>query len=302
MAVGTRSLHPSELWPGIKAFFGKTYKELPKQYTQVFETLDSNKAYEEIVETTGYGLPVQKNEGQAVTYDLDGEGYKSRLTHVVWALGWMVSREAIDDNQYKEQANRRSEMLAFSMRQGAEQVHANIFNRAFTSGYTGGDGVVMCSTAHPSTSGNQSNRPTVGVDLDEAALEDELVNLKLMTNNRGLRINVQPKRLIVPPQLMFVAQRLLKSSGQSGTANNDVNAIRSMGYFTEGAFVYDYLTDTDAWFIQTDVMKSLIRYQRDAMELSQDNDFDTENAKAKARERYIAGWADWRGIRGSPGI
>jgi phage major head subunit gpT-like protein len=302
MAVGTRSLHPSELWPGVKAFFGKTYKELPKQYSQVFETLTSDKAYEEIVETTGYGLAVQKNEGQAVTYDLDGEGYKSRLTHVVYALGWMVSREAIDDNQYKAQANRRSEMLAFSMRQTAEQVHANIFNRAFTSGYTGGDGALLCSTAHPTSSGNQANTPTVAVDLNEASLEDELVELKLMKNNRGLRINVMPKRLIVPPQLMFVAQRLLKSTGQSGTANNDLNAIKSMGYFSEGAFVYDYLTDTDAWFIQTDVDKSLIRYQRDGMELSQDNDFDTENAKAKARERYIAGWADWRGLRGSPGI
>lgn len=302
MAVGTRSLHPSELWPGVKAFFGKTYKELPKQYSQVFETLTSDKAYEEIVETTGYGLAVQKNEGQAVTYDLDGEGYKSRLTHVVYALGWMVSREAIDDNQYKAQANRRSEMLAFSMRQTAEQVHANIFNRAFTSGYTGGDGALLCSTAHPTSSGNQANTPTVAVDLNEASLEDELVELKLMKNNRGLRINVMPKRLIVPPQLMFVAQRLLKSTGQSGTANNDLNAIKSMGYFSEGAFVYDYLTDTDAWFIQTDVDKSLIRYQRDGMELSQDNDFDTENAKAKARERYIAGWSDWRGLRGSPGI
>jgi len=302
MPVGTRSLHPSELWPGVKAFFGKTYKELPKQYSQVFETLTSDKAYEEIVETTGYGLPVQKNEGQSITYDLDGEGYKSRLTHVVWALGWMVSREAVDDNQYKTQANRRSEMLAFSMRQGAEQVHANIFNRAFTSGYTGGDGALLCSVSHPTSSGNQSNRPTVAVDLNEASLEDELVELKLMKNNRGLRINVMPKRLVVPPQLMFVAQRLLKSTGQSGTANNDVNAVKSMGYFSEGAFVYDYLTDPDAWFIQTDVDKSLIRYQRDGMELSQDNDFDTENAKAKARERYIAGWADWRGLRGSPGI
>ena len=303
MAVGTRSLHPSELWPGVKAFFGKTYKELPKQYSQVFETLTSDKAYEEIVETTGYGLAVQKNEGQAVTYDLDGEGYKSRLTHVVYALGWMVSREAIDDNQYKAQANRRSEMLAFSMRQTAEQVHANIFNRAFTSGYTGGDGALLCSTAHPTSSGNQANTPTVAVDLNEASLEDELVELKLMKNNRGLRINVMPKRLIVPPQLMFVAQRLLKSTGQSGTANNDVNAVKSMGLIN-GTKVISRLTSTTMWGLTTSVNKDngLKLIMRRKLERSMEGDFETDSMRYKATERYAFGWTDPRGVYGTPGI
>ena len=302
MAVATRATHPSELWPGIKAFFGKTYKELPKQYSELFETLTSDKAYEDIVETTGYGLPVLKQEGQAVTYDLDGEGYKARLTHRVWALGWIVSREAIDDNQYKEQASKRSQMLAYSMRQGAEVYHANIFNNAFSSSYTGGDGVSMCNTAHPSTSGNQSNAPTVAVDLSESAIEDQLISIMLMTNNRGLRINVQPKRLIVPPAYAFLATRILKSDLRQGTGNNDTNAIKAMGLLSEGAYVYRYLSSSTAWFIQTDVPTSLIRYQRDAMELSKDNDFDTENAKAKARERYVAGWADWRGVWGTAGV
>jgi phage major head subunit gpT-like protein len=301
MAVETRSLHPAHLWPGVKAFFGLTYKELPKQYEKVFETLKSDKAYEEIVETTGYGLPVKKNEGQSIAYDLSGEGYKSRLTHVVWALGMMVSREAIDDNQYKSLSEQKARALAFSMRQGAEVVHANIFNRAFSGSYVGGDGVAMCSTAHPTTSGNQANTPTVAADLDEAALEDALIDIMLYKNNRGLQINVAPKRLIVPPQLSFIAERILKSDKQSGTANNDTNAVRSMGLLQEGAYVWRYLTGEDDWFIQTDVPKSLIRYQRDAMELSKDNDFDTENAKSKARERYIAGWADWRGIHGVQG-
>lgn len=301
MAVATRSLHPSELWPGIKAFFGKTYKELAKQYETIFQTLDSDKAYEDIVESTGYGLPVAKKEGQGITYDLDGEGIKARLTHRVWALGAMVSREAIDDNQYKAQANQRAKMLAYSMRQGAEVYHANVFNNAFSSSYTGGDAVSMCSASHLSAAGTWSNTPSVAVDLSEASLEDELVNLMLVTNSRGLRINVQAKRLIIPPQLSFLATRILKSNQQSGTANNDTNAIKAMGLLSEGAFVWRYLTDTDAWFLQTDVDTSLIRYQRDAMELGQDNDYDTENAKFKARERYVAGWADPRGVRGSPG-
>lgn len=303
MAVQTRSLHPSLLWPGVLAHYGKTYKELPKQYTQVFETLEgSTKAYEEIVESTGYGLPTVKNEGQAVQYDLDGEGVKTRLTHAVWALGWIISREAIDDNQYKAQAEQKSTALAFSMRQGAEINHANILNRAFSGSYVGADGVALCSTAHLSAAGNWANTPTVNADLMESSLEDELINIMLIKNARGLQINVAPRKLIVPPQLSFVAERILKSDKQSGTANNDTNAIKSMGLLQEGAFVYRYLTDADNWFIQTDVMKSLVRIQRDEMELSKDNEFDTENAKAKARERYLVGWADPRGIRGVQGV
>lgn len=301
MTLETRSLHPSELWPGVKAFYGKTYKELPKQYEQVFETLQSSKAYEEMVERTGYGVPVQKNEGQPITFDTGGEGVKTRLTHVVFALGAAVSRERIDDNQYENDAMNKSEDLAFSMRQGAEQFHANVFNYGF-DGTTRpiADGKAWFATDHWSRVGDQANRPTVGAAFSEASLEDELIEVMLLKNSRGLRINAGVKRLIHPPQLAFAVTRVLKSEKQSGTANNDTNAVKMMGAVPE-AFNYRYLTSSNDWFLQLDIPKSLVRFQRDAMELSKDNEWQTENAFFKARERYSAGPVDFRGFRGNPG-
>jgi hypothetical protein len=301
MALETRSLHPTNLWPGRKATFGRAYKELPKQYEQLFEKMDSTKAYEEIVEQTGYGLPVIKNEGQPVTFDLAGEGYKTRLTALVWALGWAVSREAIDDNQYKGQGDDRSEMLAFSMRQGLEQFFANVFNFAFDgTNRPIGDGQAWMSTAHPTPAGNQANRNAAGMAFSEAALEDEYVDTMLVKNARGLRINVGIKRLIHPPQLALKVTRVLKSDKQSGNANNDTNALKMLGAIPE-TFNYRYLTDPDAWFLQLDIKKSLMCIERDAMELSKDNDWSTESAFAKARWRGSGGPGDWRGFRGNPG-
>ena len=301
MTVETRSLHPSELWPGIKAFYGLKYKELMKQYTALFQEMTSDKAYEEIVERTGYGLPVQKNESQPITFDVSGEGVKTRHTHVVFALGAGVSREKIDDGQYKGQAQDKAAMLAFSMRQGAEQFHANVFNYGF-DGTTRpiGDGQAWFSTAHPTPVGSQANRPTVGSAFSEASIEDEVVEVMLMKNARGHRINAGIKRLIHPPQLVFQATRVLKSDKQSGTANNDLNAIKTLGSVPE-AFNYRYLTSTNDWFLQLDIEAGLVRYQRDAMELSKDNEWQTENAFFKARERYSAGPGDFRGFRGNPG-
>jgi hypothetical protein len=301
MTVITRAAHPSDLWPGIMAHFGKTYKEMETQYSMVFEDKTSDKAYEELVESTTFGLAVVKNEGQAIQYDSDGEGYKTRLINVVYGLGYNVSREEIEDNQYESKAKRRSRALAYSMKQTKEIIHANVFNNAFSSSFAGGDGAALCSTAHPTLAGNKANKPAVDADLSEASLEDEIINIRLMTNSRGLKHYFRPKKLIVPPQLHFVAERILKSTLQPDTANNNVNAIKSTGAISGGYMVYDYLTDADAWFLSIDVPEGLVTMQRRKIEFGDDSDFDTENAKAKSTERYIPGWGDWRGIWGSQG-
>lgn len=301
MAAITRSLHPADLWPGIKAHFGKTYKEMPAQYSEIFTDKTSDKAYEEIVEGTTFGLASVKNEGQSIVYDTDGEGYKTRFTNVVYGLGFIVTREEVEDNQYESKAKQRSRSLAYSMKQTKELIHAAHLNNAFSGSYLGGDGASLCSTAHPTVAGNKANKPSVDTDLSEAALEDEIINIRLMTNSRGLKHYFRPKKLIVPPQLTFIAERILKSEKQSGTANNDVNAIRSTGMIPGGYMTYDYLTDPDAWFLMIDVPEGLVTFQRRALELDQDNDFDTENAKSKATERYVSGWADWRAVWGSQG-
>jgi hypothetical protein len=302
MPVITRSNHPSDLWPGIMAHFGKTYKEMETQYSKIFEDKTSDKAYEELVESTTFGLAVQKTEGGAITYDTDGEGYKTRLTNVVYGLGYMVTREEREDGQYESKSKKRSRALAYSMKQTKELIHAAIFNNAFTAGATaGGDGAALCSTAHPTLAGNKANKPAVDADLSEAALEDETINIRLMTNSRGLKHYFRPKKLIVPPQLLYVAERLMTSEKRPGTADNDPNAIKSTGAISGGYMVYDYLTDPDAWFMQIDVPEGLVTMQRRAIEFTDDSDFDTENAKAKSTERYIPGWGDWRGVWGSAG-
>jgi hypothetical protein len=298
MTINTGS-HPKALWPGVKAFFGKTYAEKPLTCEMVFDKYSSDKAYEEYVEETGFGLAPVKAEGASVSYDTDAQGYISRIVNVTYALGAKVTMEAIDDNQYERVAQAKAKKLARSMRQTKENVYANILNRAFTAGFVGGDGAVLCTTAHPTLSGNQSNALTVGADLSEASLEDALTAIRGFRDSRGLRIQAKGMKLIVPSALEFTAERIMKSTNQSGTANNDINAVRSMGMLPGGVVVWDYLTDDDAWFIKTDVDDGLIRQTRKAMTFTQDNDFDTSNACMKAMERYAAGWADWRGIFGS---
>jgi phage major head subunit gpT-like protein len=298
----TRALHPADLWPGIKAHFGKAYKQMEKQYTRYFDDKSSDKAYEEFVESTTFGLPDVKNEGQSIRFDTDSEGYKTRMTNVVYGLGWMASREEIEDNQYESRAARRSRNLAYSMAQSKEIIHAAHFNNGFSGSYVGGDAVAFFSTAHPTFAGNKANKPTVDADLSEAALEDMLIDIRLMTNSRGLKMYFRGRELVVPPQLSFVAERLLKSEKQSGTANNDINAVRSSGMLSKGYSVWDYLTDPKAWFLMVDnVPEGLVTLQRRKLEMDQDNDWDTENAKAKATERYVSGWVDWRCSWGNQG-
>ena len=301
MSTTTTGSHPKSLWPGVKKFFGKTYAEKPVVADMVFDKYMSEKAYEEYVEETGYGLAPIKPEGSAISYDTDAQGYVSRLTNTTYALGAKVTEEAIDDNQYESVAQRKAAKLARSMRQTKENVFANILNRGFNSSYTGGDGKELLATDHPSLSGSQANELSVAADLSEASLEDVLTLIRQMKDSRGLRIQLKGQALIVPPELEFEATRIVSSVNQSGTANNDINAMRELGMLPKGVMVWDYLTDADAFFVKTDAPEGLIRQQRRALRIEQDNDFDTSNACMKASERYAGGWADWRGIAGSEG-
>lgn len=301
MAVISTGSHPKALWPGVKAFFGATYKEKQLICDMVFDAVSSDKAYEEYVEETGFGLAGVKSEGGAVSYDTDAQGFTQRLSNVTYGLGAIVTREAIEDNQYESVARKKAAKLARSMRQTKENVFANILNRGFDSGYTGGDGVELFSTAHPTKDGTQSNELAVAADLSEASLEDMMTLIRGLKDSRGLRIQATGQMLVVPSALEFEATRILKSTLQSGNANNDINAMKAMGMLPKGVVVWDYLTDADAFFVKTDVPDGMMRQNRRALELTQDNDFDTENARMKATERYTGGWADWRGAVASPG-
>jgi phage major head subunit gpT-like protein len=289
--------HPKALWPGMHAFFQASYKEHPEEYREVFTVEKSSKNYEEDTALSGFGLAPAKNEGGAISYDSEAQKYTKRYTHVVYGLGYVVTEEELEDSQYEIVSRRRIKRLAFSMRQTKEIVSANVLNRATTAGYTGGDGVVLLSTAHPSTNGNWSNKLSTAADLSEAALEDLCIQIGQATNDRGLNIALRPKKLIVPINLMFDAKRILKSELQSGTANNDLNALKGMFDFT----VNHYLTDTDQWFILTDAPNGMTMFERRALAFQQDSDFDTSNAKAKATMRFSVGWSDPRGIYGSEG-
>jgi len=300
MATTTGS-HPKELWPGIKKIFGCTYDEKALICSMVFDETSSDKAYEEYVEETGYGLAPVKAEGASVIYDTDIQGFVARLTNVTYGLGAKVTKEAMSDNQYGPVATKKAKKLARSMRQTKENVFANILNRAFDSGYLGGDAKELIATDHPTLSGPQSNELTVAADLSEASLEDSLTQIRGFKDSRGLRIQAKGMKLIVASANEFNATRILSSTNQSGTANNDVNAMRTMGMLPGGTVIWDYLTDPDAWFIKTDVEDGLIHQKRWGYEFTQDNDFDTTNACMKAVERYAAGWGDYRGVFGSAG-
>lgn len=302
MAVITTGAHPKALWPGVRKFVMGKYDEHPTEYDQIFKVMGSKMAYEEDVETTGFGLVPQKAEGGATVYDTHSQGFTKRYTHVAYSMGYIVTREELDDNLYKARSFKRGEQLAFSFRTTKEIVAANVLNRATSNSYVGGDGVELLATTHPTLSGNQSNELAIPADLSEAALEELLTQIGEARNSRGLQIAIRGEKLIVPPALAFEAERIVKSNLQNDTANNAVNAIRSMGLLRRGIVVNHYLTDTDQWFVQTDVADGLMLFERTPFEFSQDNDFDTMNAKAKGYERYSVGWTDWRGVYGSPGL
>lgn len=294
---------PKLLWPGLNARWGTDYNMHRVEYTDLVEVFDSEMAYEEDQELTGLGLAPIKPQGTAIVYDTMGQGYTTRYTHLAYALGFILTEEAIDDNLYEKLGMQRTGSLAFSMRTTKEIVVANMYNRAFTAGFVGGDGATMISNAHPTLSGNQSNVLATAADLSEAALEDMAIQIGQAKNSRGLNVAVKPRSLIVPINLEFEAFRILKSLNQSGTANNDINALRAMGIFPDGVKTNHYLTDPDAWFVRTDIPRDqgLKLFQRKAAAFAQDGDFDTGNLKYKATERYSNGWTDWRGVYGTPG-
>lgn len=289
------------LWPGLNARWGANYTEFPKEYTDLVDVFTSDMTYEEDQELTGFGLAPIKPQGQPTVYDTMSQGVTTRYTHIAYSLGFIITREAIDDNQYEKVGMQRTGSLAFSMRQTKENVVANLYNRAFSTSYPIGDAAAMISTAHPTLAGNQANKMTTDADLSEAALEDLVILIGQAQNSRGLRISLQAKSLIIPVQLQFEAARILKSVQQSGTANNDINALRSMGAFTDGVKVNHYLTDSDAFFIRTNAPEGLKMFQRVAPEFKQDGDFDTDNLKYRSYERYSVGCSDWRSIFGSQG-
>jgi len=299
----TRSNHPSALWPGIKLWFGARYKEAPKAYREYFQMETSDKAYEEIAETVGLGLAPKKAEGASIKYDDFREGYKTRFTNEVYGLGYIVTREAIEDNQYRQVSESYSRELARSMNATKCIVHANVLNRGFTT-FLGGDGVPIFSASHPTIGGLQSNLLTAA-DLSETSLEDAVTQIMLMENARGIKIGAQAATLVVHPSNWANAIRILESELQSGSATdttntNNVNALRVTGRIKK-VVVDPWLEDLDAWFLTTDVGNGLLSFQRRALEFKKDDDFDTENAKAKATERYVPGVADWRGVFGNPG-
>jgi hypothetical protein len=290
------------LWPGLNAIWGSDYTDHPKEYVDLFDQDTSEKNYEEDVLVPGFGLAPIKPEGSAITYDATSQGFTSRYTAVSYGLGFILTREAIDDNQYEKKAFNNARALARSFRQTKENVAANVYNRAFTSGYNGGDGVTLASASHPTQAGGTfSNVIGTAADLSEASLEDLCIQIMNATDDRGLKISLMPKRLVIPTALAFEATRILKSMLQNDTANNATNALRSMGYFPDGATVNHYLTDTDAFFIRTDAPNGMKFFTRTSAEFGQDNDFDTSNLKYKGYERYAAGWTDPRGLYSSAG-
>mgnify|MGYP005990596105 CR=1 FL=1 len=300
--VETRGTLPKALWPGVKQWWGQDYAKHPEECAMVFEQDTSDKAFEEDVELTGMGLATVKDEGAASAYDSMGQGTTTRYTHVTYSLGFAVTEEEFDDGQYAKVAKARTKALSFSFRTTKEVVGANVLNRGFNASYAGADGVAMLSDSHPVKGGGvQSNILSTPADLSEASLEDLLVIIAKAKNAVGHPIAIQPKQLIVPPALMFDATRIVRSTLQSGTDKNDINALRAMGMFQKDPMIYHYLTDEDAWFVSTNAPDGLKQYQRKKRVIRRENEFDTDNLKVKGIERYSFGHTDFRGIFGSEG-
>jgi len=308
MSVITTSSFAKALWPGVNAWYGDAYTQYPVEWDKLFDKNTSRKAFEEDVGGSYFGLASVKTEGSPITYDSSRQGFTSRYNHVVYALGFIITREIYEDDLYDVVGKQKASALAFSMRQTKEIIAANVYNRAFNTSYTGGDGATLVASAggggsssHANIAGGTwTNGVATAADLSEAALEQAVIDIAGFTNDRGLKIAVRPKSLIIPKELMFEAQRILKTDGRVGTDLNDLNAIKTMGMIPE-IITNHYLTDTDAWFIRTDVANGLKYFERRGDEFGMDEDFDTENAKYKATARYSFGWTDARAIYGSPG-
>lgn len=300
MAI-SRSQLLKELLPGLNALFGLEYAKYGEEHKEIFETETSDRSFEEETKLSGFGSAPTKAEGSAIEYDNAQEAWSARYTHETVAMGFSITEEAIEDNLYDSLSSRYTKALARAMAYTKQVKGADILNNAF-AGTTYGDGKVLCATDHPLVSGGtNSNRPAVAADLNETSLEAAIIQIAGYTDERGLLIAAKPKKLVIPPSLQFVATRLLETEGRVGTADNDINAIMTNGAVPQGYAVNHYLTDTDAWFLMTDVPNGLKHFVRSPMATSMDADFDTGNSRYKARERYSFGVSDPLGIYGSPG-
>jgi hypothetical protein len=290
-----------ELLPGLNALFGLEYNRYGEQHKEIYEVETSERAFEEEVKLSGFGAAPVKNEGMPIAYDNAQEAFISRYNHETIALGFSLTEEAFEDNLYESLSIRYTKALARAMAYTKQIKAAALLNNGFTT-YQSGDGVTMFSTAHPLVGGGvNSNRPTTGADLNETSLEAAVIQMSLWTDERGLLIAAKPRKLIVPTQLQFTATRLLETELRVGTADNDINALKSNGSIPEGYTVNYFLTDPNAWFLKTDVPNGMKHFVRVSQETKTDGDFDTGNVRWKARERYSFGVSDALGIFGSPG-
>jgi hypothetical protein len=291
-----------ELVPGLNALFGMQYETYGEQHKEIFETETSERSFEEETKLSGFNAAPVKNEGNAIAYDNAQEAWTARYNHETIALGFSITEEAMEDNLYDSLSARYTKALARAMAYTKQVKAANILNNGFSSSYKGGDGVELFSTLHPLVSGGvNSNEPATAADLNETSLEAAVIQIAQWTDERGLLIAAKPKKLIVPPNLQFVATRLLQTELRVGTNNNDINALKNNGSIPGGYTVNNYLTDTNAWFLMTDVPNGLKHFVRTPLSNSMDGDFDTGNVRYKSRERYSFGWSDPLGAFGSPG-
>ena len=300
MAI-SRSQLVKELEPGLNALFGLEYGRYDAEHTEIFETENSDRAFEEEVMLSGFGNARVKSEGGSIIYDNATETFTARYTHETIALGFAITEEAVEDNLYDRISARYTKALARSMANTKQVKAANVLNNAFDPNFTGGDGVELCSAVHPIVAGTFANELGTAADLNETSLEQSLIDIAAFVDERGLLISTQGRKLIIPSELQFVAERLTQSQLRTATADNDINALRNMGMIPEGYVVNHYLTDPDAFFIKTDIPNGFKLFQRSPIRTSMEGDFDTGNVRYKARERYSFGFSDPRCVFGSPG-
>ena len=291
-----------ELEPGLNALFGLEYKRYENQHAEIFDTENSDRAFEEEVMLSGFANAQVKPEGSGVTFDNAQETFTARYSHETIALAFAITEEAIEDNLYDRLASRYTKALARSMANTKQVKAANVLNNAFSSSFAGGDGKELCATDHPTIAGTFSNELATSADLNETSLEQSLIDIAAFTDERGLKIAARGVKMIIPSELQFTAERLMKSAGRVGTADNDINAIASMGMIPQGYVVNHYLTSTKKFFIKTDVPNGLKHFVRSPIKTSMEGDFDTGNVRYKARERYVFGFSDPRGIFGSDAV
>ena len=291
-----------ELEPGLNALFGLEYKRYENQHAEIFDTENSDRAFEEEVMLSGFANAQTKPEGSAVTFDNAQETFTSRYTHETIALAFSITEEAIEDNLYDRLASRYTKALARSMANTKQVKAANVLNNAFDPNFAGGDGKELLATDHPTIAGTFSNELAVSADLNETSLEQSLIDIAAFTDERGLKIAARGVKMIIPSALQFTAERLMKSAGRVGTADNDINAVVSMGMVPQGYVVNNFLSDDDAFFIKTDVPNGMKMFVRAPIKTAMEGDFDTGNVRYKARERYSFGFSDPRGMFGSPGV